>query len=172
MQKTPGALWRHYTHVLIETVNPAQVVLQVQAQNLDGTPKTVLTTATVRVYHIVAGSEVEDLAATPLVQIGTTSTWRYNWAPATLSVGHYFAEYTLIDPDTAVFVASEDIDVRDIATQTDLAFVRQIEQGRWRIVHEQMIFYASDKVTPLLVFNLKDINSLPSNVNIFERNPV
>jgi hypothetical protein len=158
--------------VLIETVNPAQVVLQVQAQNLDGTPKTVLTAATVRVYHLVAGSEVEDLAATPLVQVGTTSTWRYNWVPGALAVGHYFAEYTLVDPDTAVFVASEDIDIRDIAKQVDLEFVKQLEAGRWRIVHEQMIQYAEDKVTPLRVFNLKDINGLPSNVNIFERDPV
>jgi len=158
--------------MLIETVDPAQVVLQVQAQNLDGTPKTALTSATVRLYHVDSGSEVEDLAETPLVQVGSTSTWRYVWEPTTMDVGHYFAEYNLVDLDGASFEAAEDIDIRDIAKQTDMAFIRQVEQGRWRIVNEQMIFYAVDKVTPMVVFNLKDINGLPSNVNIFERTPV
>lgn len=158
--------------MLLETVNPAQVVLQVQAQNLDGTPKTALASATVRVYHLAGGLEVADLAATPLTQVPGTSTWRYVWVPGTLAVGHYFAEYALVDLDSAAFVGAEDLDIRDIAKQADLAFVKQIEQGRWRIVNEQMIFYAEDRVTPLLVFNLKDINGIPSNVNIFERVPV
>lgn len=158
--------------MLIDTASPSQVVLQVQAQNLDGTPKRALASATVRVYHLAAGSEVVDLVTTPLVQVPGTNTWRYIWTPESLSVGHYFAEYTLIDTDGAEFVAAEDIDIRDIARQADLAFVRQIEQGRWRIVSNQMIFYDTDGVTPLRVFNLKDINGIPSNVNIFERVPV
>jgi len=158
--------------VLIETVNPAQVVLQVQAQNLDGTPKTALASATVRVYHLVGGAEVVDLAAVPMTQVPGTSTWRYIWVPGALSVGHYFAEYALTDLDSASFVGTEDLDIRDIAKQADLAFVKQIEQGRWRIVNEQMIFYEEDGVTPKLTFDLKDINGIPSNVNIFERRPV
>ena len=158
--------------MLIETVDPAQVVLQVQAQNLDGTPKTALSSALVRVYHLAGDSEVEDLGATSLVQIPETCTWRYIWEPDALDVGHYFVEYSLEDMDGVVFVGSEDIDIRDIAKQTDMAFVRQIEQGRWRIVNEQIIYYAEDRVLPLMVFNLKDINGLPSNVNIFERVPV
>ena len=157
--------------MLIETVNPAQVVLQAQAQNLDGTPKTALTSATVRVYHLSGGSEVVDLAVTPLVQVSGTSTWRYIWAPISLATGHYFAEYELIDTDSAVFVGTEDIDVRDIARQADLSFVKKIEKGRWRIVGQHMVFYDEDNVTPLLTFDLKDINGLPSNVNIFERVP-
>lgn len=158
--------------MLIDTVNPAQVVLQVQAQNLDGTPKTDLASATVRVYHMNGGTEVIDLGVTPLIQVGGTNTWRYVWTPVLLPVGHYFAEYTLVDLDGASFVAAEDIDIRDIARQADLAFVRQIEQGRWRIVNEQMIFYEEDDTTPLLIFDLKDINGLPSNISIFERKPV
>jgi len=35
-----------------------------------------------------------------------------------------------------------------------------------------MIFYEEDGVTPKLTFDLKDINGIPSNVNIFERRPV
>jgi len=158
--------------VLIDTVSPSQVVLQIQAQNLDGTPKTALASAAVRVYHMVGGTETVDLVSTPLVQVGSTSTWRYVWTPTALPVGHYFAEYALVDLDGASFVAAEDIDIRDIAKQVDLAFIKQIEQGRWRIVNEQMIFYAADDTTPILTFDLKDINGLPSNVSIFERDPV
>jgi hypothetical protein len=157
--------------MLIETVNPAQVVLQVQAQNLDGTPKTVLTSATVRVYHLSGGSEVVDLAITSLVQVPGTSTWRHIWEPTFLTAGHYFAEYALTDFDSAVFIGTEDLDIRDIARQADLSFVKKIEKGRWRIVGQHMIFYDEDNVTPLLTFDLKDINGLPSNVNIFERVP-
>lgn len=158
--------------MLIETTNPSQIVLQVQAQNLDGTPKMSLTTATVRVYHLEGNTEVVDLAVTPLVQVSGTNTWRYVWIPGNLPVGHYFAEYSLVDPDGASFIGTEDLDIRDIAKQADLAFIRQLEQGRWRIVGNQMIFYAEDMVTPLLVFDLKDINGIPSNINIFERVPV
>lgn len=158
--------------MIIETVNPAQLVLQVYAQNLDGTPKTALTTAFVRVYHLESGIETEDLASTALVQIGSTNTWRYIWSPTSLGIGHYFAEYSLVDTDGAAFVMDEDIDIRDIARQTDLAFMKKIEKGRWRIVGEQMIFYDDDNTTPIMRFNLKDINGLPSNVNIFERYPV
>lgn len=158
--------------MLVETTNPSQVVLQIQAQNLDGTPKTTLASATVRVYHLSGGSEVEDLSAAVLVQVGATNTWRFIWTPVALPVGHYFAEYALVDLDGASFVAAEDVDIRDIAKQTDVAYIKQIERGRWRIVGNQMIFYAEDGVTPFLTFDLKDINGLPSNVNIFERDPV
>lgn len=158
--------------MLIDTVDPEKIVLQVYVQNLDGTPKTALTSATVRVYKIEAGSEVVLLAATPLVQVGGTNVWRYTWTPVSLPVGHYFAEYSLVDPADDHFVDVEDIDIRDIAVQADLALIRKIERGRWRIVDEEMIIYDEDALTPLLRFALKDIDGIPSNVNIFERVPV
>lgn len=105
--------------MLIDTLNPSQVVLQIQAQNLDGTPKTALTSAHVRVYHMNGGVETEDLSSTVLVQVGSTSTWRYVWTPTALPAGHYFAEYALVDSDGASFVAAEDIDIRDLATETE-----------------------------------------------------
>lgn len=158
--------------MILETTNPAQLVLQVAAQNVDGTPKTALSSASVRVYHVAGGVEVVDLGAVPLLQVGSTNVWRYVWTPGSLAVGHYFVEYTLVDTDGAMFVGLEDVDVRDIARQVDLEFIRKIEQGRWRIVNEQMVFYDSDGLSPILTFDLKDINGLPSNVNIFERKPV
>ena len=105
--------------MIIETVDPNSIPLQVLAQNLDGTPKTTLTSATVRVYHVTGTGEVEDLAAVAMTQVGSTNTWRYVWEPTTLPVGHYFVEYTLADPDGATCIAAEDLDIRDIAKQLD-----------------------------------------------------
>ena len=110
--------------MLIDTTNPSQIVLQVQAVLIDGTPVPTLSSASVRVYHIAAGVEVADLAATPLVQVGATSFWRYIWKPAALAVGHYFAEYTLVDVLAATKILTEDIDIRDIATNDNAQKLR------------------------------------------------
>lgn len=160
--------------MLVDRPNPEQVVLFATASNVDGTPKTSLSSANVRVYHVSAGSEVEDLASTPLVQVGSSNTWRYIWEPAFLSVGQYFAEYTLVDIDGASFVSVETITIQDFALQVDVEKIRKIETGRWRIdqVTDRMYFYDDDDTTVLLEFDLKDINGLPSHINIFERNPV
>jgi len=110
--------------MLIDTTNPAQVVLQIQSIKADGSPETVLVSAVVRVYHIAGGVEVVDLASTPLVQVGATSFWRYVWVPGILAVGHYFAEYTLVDALAVTKKSVEDIDIRDIATNTNLQLMR------------------------------------------------
>lgn len=157
--------------MIIDTVNPAQVVLQVTAQNIDGTPKTTLLSAKVRVYHLVFGSEVDDLVSTDLTQVGVSSIWRYIWAPVALPTGHYTIEYTLVDPDGANFVGIEDIDIRDIAKQVDLEVVKKVEVGRWKIIGNQMIFYDDDETTPLLTYDLFDQHGVPSTLNIFERKP-
>jgi hypothetical protein len=96
--------------MIIDTENPNSVVLQVLPQNLNGTPKTSLIGASVRVYHINdSGLEIEDLADTVIIQVPSSYAWRYLWEPILLAPDHYFAEYILIDVDniTAVFV--EDI---------------------------------------------------------------
>jgi hypothetical protein len=110
--------------MIIETENPGLVVLQVLPQNLDGTSKTSLTGASVRVYHIdESGLEVEDLSTTTLIQMPTVYTWRYLWEPASLSPDHYFAEYTLVDIDsiTAVFI-------EDIIIMTKTPTVEEIDE--------------------------------------------
>lgn len=168
--------------------NPSQVTLQVSAHNIDGTPKTSLTSATVRVYHMDGVSEVEDLASQNLIQVGSTNVWRYVWTPGSLSVDVYYASYTLVDDDGANFADFETLVVMDVAEGADLSalqgdmtgvkadveLIRKIEKGRWRIdkVTDQMIFYDDDDVTPLLTFDLKDIDGLPNHINIFERDPV
>jgi len=61
------------------------------------------------------------------------------------------------------------------ATATDITLIKKIETGRWKVddVTNTMTFYDPvDDVTPILVFDLKDLAGLPSAVNIFERVPV
>lgn len=57
------------------------------------------------------------------------------------------------------------------AAALDLAFLRQMESGRWRIVDNQMIFYAEDGVTPLRAFDLKDADGNPTTTDVLERVP-
>jgi hypothetical protein len=150
------------------------VTLQVYALNPDGSQKLNVTGGTVRVYWMNAGSEQVVLAPTALVNI-SNNLWRYNWAPASLPVREYVAEYTLTD-GTKTTRISEDLVVRDIATETrliatqaDIEIIKKVETGRWKIVSNQMIFYDDDGVTPLLTFNLFDQVGLPSMDSVFER---
>jgi hypothetical protein len=52
-----------------------------------------------------------------------------------------------------------------------LGLLQQTAAGRWRIIANQMIFYAVDGVTPILTFDLKDEAGNPSMANVFERVP-
>jgi hypothetical protein len=57
-------------------------------------------------------------------------------------------------------------------TQADLAIVRQVEVGKWKIIGTQMVFYEVDESTPLLTFDLFDDAGLPNAQTVFERRPV
>jgi len=151
--------------------NPPKVTLQVQAQNPDGSPKLSLFSATVRVYHLVGAVEVADLPSVPLVQVGSSSTWRYIWSPDALPVGNYFVEYSLVDADGVRFVGVENIDVFDVAKQVDVSLIKQIESGRWRMANNQLKFYDA-RGNVILTFNLLDNNGRPTMENIYERIPV
>jgi len=94
------------------------------------------------------------------------------WASATLAVGQYVAEYKLLDVYGQECVVPEDIVVHDLALQADLAIVRKVETGRWRVVANQMIFYDDDGITPILTFNLKNEAGIPAMDEVFERVPV
>lgn len=54
-------------------------------------------------------------------------------------------------------------------TDERLKFNFDIAGGRWRIVGDQMIFYASDNVTEVTRFNLFDDGGNPSSDAVFER---
>lgn len=159
--------------MILTRPDPASIILQITVSNLDGTPKTSLTTANVRVYHVSGGSEVDDLSTTPLVQVGSTNTWRYTWEPASLSAGQYFVEYDTIDDDGVQSIQSEELIVEDYAVQTDVAFFRKLATGRWKmdITGNTMIFYDDDGATPLLIFDLKNAFGVPATTSVFERVP-
>jgi len=164
--------------MIIELPDPSQVLLQVVARDLHGDVKSNISAATVRVYHIVASVETEVLSAIGLTQVGVSSTWRYLWEPASLPIGHYVIEYTLIDTGGVTWIGTEDLIVNDFAQEAtlvalglDLAIIKKIETGRWKMVGNQMIFYDDDNVTPLFTFNLFDLVGNPSMDSVFERVP-
>ena len=50
-----------------------------------------------------------------------------------------------------------------------VAFIRNIEGGKWRIVGNQMIFYKADNATEVARFNLYNAAGTPSMTEVFER---
>ncbi len=62
--------------------------------------------------------------------------------------------------------------IGDISLRQALLFIKQIEQGRWKIVNNQMIFYDNDNVTPIRTFDLKNQQGQPTMQGVFERTPV
>lgn len=95
---------------MIFNIGVESINLMVLATNpLEGSSKDNVVSGTVRVYRRVAGSEVDVLASTALVQEGATSKWVYDWVPTLLSSGQYFIEYTLIDSDANTASLIEDL---------------------------------------------------------------
>jgi hypothetical protein len=102
--------------------DPAQVVLQAYAITPAGAAKLDVASGTVRVYSVAAGSEVDALAAQALVNVATNK-WRYIWAPGSLAIGDYVAEFILIDGTPVTTRISEDVLVRDVESNCDAALV-------------------------------------------------
>jgi hypothetical protein len=95
----------------ILNIDEAEVTLQVYAKLQNGAKNLNIASGTVRVYHMVSGSEVEDRTSVALTQVGSTNKWRYTWNPVSLAAGEYTAEYSLLDNDGLNFVGQEDITV-------------------------------------------------------------
>lgn len=72
----------------------------------------------------------------------------------------------------ADYVTSSSFGGRVNNLYSNFDIIKKIETGRWKIVDNQMIFYNNDGVTPLLTFNLFDLNGIPTNTNVMERVPV
>lgn len=53
-----------------------------------------------------------------------------------------------------------------------IALIRNLTEGRWRIVGNQMLFYQSDNVTLVATFNLFDSAGNPTMDAVFERRRV
>ena len=93
-----------------------------------------------------------------------------------VAVDGYGYPMSPIEPSTNVTVmvaqsSSATIGVTDIDdVRSDLAFIKQIESGRWKIESNQMIFYGADG-EPLITFNLKDSQGNPTEMDAYERIP-
>ena len=85
--------------------------------------------------------------------------------------------------DTAITTAETNVrgadgdDLKTISDQIDtletlVAFIRDIEGGRWKIENNQMIFYKDDNVTEVARFNLYDADGTPAETDVFERERV
>jgi len=117
-----------------------------------------------------------------------TATGLYTRSYTPLVVGEYTIQYivysdsnhlvpdTIYDEISAESMSVTDSVVDDIwahssATQllNDVALIKQIETGRWKIIDNQMIFYQDDNSTEVARFNLYDSNGQLSQANIFER---
>jgi hypothetical protein len=162
--------------ILIDRNAPV-VLLQAYALQPDGQPKLDVVGGTVRVYHVVGGVEVVDLTATALGH-PHTNVWRLAWAPGALLVAEYVAEFVLTDADGVTTRFGEDVIVKDYAQQStlllvgaDVALIKQVETGRWKIAANQMIFYDESDVE-ILRFDLRNDAGLPDMANVFERVPV
>ena len=100
--------------MIMATVNPGPISLEIHAQHLDGSPKTELAEATVRVYHVISGTEIEVLSSHALSHEVGSSIFRYIWEPSSLAEGMYVAEYTLVDLDGVTAVFPEDLIIKEI----------------------------------------------------------
>jgi len=59
-----------------------------------------------------------------------------------------------------------------VSLETLIAFISDIEGGRWKIENNQMIFYKDDNVTEVARFNLYDEAGDPAETDVFERERV
>jgi len=122
--------------MIIEKINPERLVLQVVAQNLDGTPKTVLTVATARVYSVDdLGTELVLLPTIALTHTVGSNVYRYVWNDPILDEGYYIVEYTLVDLEGVQTVCPEDIVItRQTATVTEIddKLTQKHGEGSWK----------------------------------------
>jgi len=134
--------------MIIEKINPSQISLAITLQNYDGSAKTNISSATVRVYHIATGSEVDDLSAQSLVQVGSTNVWRYIWTPGTLAANSYVAEYSITDSDSINAKFKEDIIIGYLETKVD-SIQSSIENATYGLSALQVLIDAIDTSTEL-----------------------
>lgn len=156
----------------IASRDDSQIVFQKNVADLDGTPKTNLTTYDVRVYQVVSGSEVDVLVSTSMAQVGTSNLYRYVWEPASLDIGEYFVEYHFVDAFSNNSWVTDDLAVLNVPTYDDIETLRKVETGTWEIVNDQMIFYDDDGTTPLFTFNLLNASGDPDSENVYKRERV
>ena len=145
----------------------ATIPLELLITDLYGQERTDIDTVFVRVFHRVAGSEVDDLSSTAMeIESGVTSRYYYSWV-STATVGEYIIEYIITDTLAEVYKQYESLTVGYL--EDELQFLIDAEGGKWEIISNQMIFYKADGVTEIQRFNLFDSAGDPSTTEVFKR---
>lgn len=147
--------------------NASQIVFQIFPKNQNGQENEDIVSGSVRLYSIVAGSEVDAMASTPLVNIG--EAWRYVLSDPDLEPNQYFAEYSLVDGSAVTTVFTEDVTVVQYAA--DISRLLDFSEGNWSVQNYQMIFYKRDG-TELVRYNLKDLFGVNTMEDVFRREKV
>jgi hypothetical protein len=76
------------------------------------------------------------------------------------------------------YKAGEEIMVHDFLRpiinniNQNVEFIKDVEEGRWKLENNQMIFYKGDNVTEIMRFNLFDDNGNPATEVVYERRKV
>jgi len=147
--------------------NASQIVFQIFPKNQNGQENEDIVSGSVRLYSIVAGSEVDAMASTPLVNIG--EAWRYVLDSPVLDSGQYFAEYSLVDGSAITTIFTEDVTVVQYAT--DISRLLDFQEGNWSVQNYQMIFYNRSGIE-IARYNLKDLYGGNTMEDVFRREKV
>jgi len=109
----------------------------------------------------------------PLTEEGTTGVYSVQWDSSLSSIIEGDVYETRYLEDTSILSMEEvlfDNSILEIKENVEL--IKGIETGRWRIVNNQMIFYADDNTTVLAQFNLYDKTGSPASEDVYERRKV
>lgn len=142
-----------------------QIPLELRITDLFGQARTDITSVSVRIYHRVAGSIVEDLAPTSMS--GSGSLWHYSFTGGIPTESKCTIEYTITDTLSVVYIQTDDLEVGYL--ESDIQFLIDTEGGTWEIQNNVMSFYKADGVTLVASFNLFDANGTPSMDAVFKR---
>ena len=125
-------------------------------------------------WRIVPEDVSHTLAVTgeQITDEGTSGAACFDFTPLSYST-KIVVEYA--PPDTEIIEMgtsglTEEESANLAAMGTNLAFIKAIESGRWKILNNQMIFYDAND-DELITFDLKDKSGNATNINVYERIP-
>ncbi len=76
------------------------------------------------------------------------------------------------DDEIDAVKAKTDLITTAPATEATATIIKNVVKNRRKIVGNQLIIYASDDVTPLYVYDLKDSAGAPAMVDVYDADPV
>lgn len=128
---------------------------------LDAVGSTILGRATAGVYQLISGSGIY-AAYIPFPDgFHGQVLWDTGEIPPIYAVEHY--NYESNNPKTDQIYTDTQFVTGALGVATSsIAFIRDMTEGRWQIVSNQMLFFKADNVTEIARFNLLDIDGIPT----------